>query len=103
MQNLLGDLDYVIVYINDILITFNGSYADHLAKVGTVLKWLEMAGFCTRVNKCFFARAELEYLGYLINHNSIQPQPKKVEAVLRKKEPMTKCQLRHFLGMINYY
>ena len=31
------------------------------------------------------------------------PQPKKVEAVKRLAVPKTKRQLRHFLGIVNYY
>jgi hypothetical protein len=39
---------------------------------------------------CFFAESKLEYLGYTISRNGIQPQPKKVEAILRLKEPQNK-------------
>jgi hypothetical protein len=33
----------------------------------------------------------------------MQPQPKKLEAILKLSPPKTKRQLRHFLSMINYY
>ena len=55
------------------------------------------------VRKCFFAEEELEYLGYYLTRNGIQPQPKKVEAILRLQPPKSRRQLRHFLGMVNYY
>jgi hypothetical protein len=42
-------------------------------------------------------------IGYEITRYGIQPQHKKVEAVLKFIPPKTKRQLRHFLGMINYY
>ena len=53
--------------------------------------------------KTEFFKSELEYLGYLLTPQGIQPQPKKVEAISRLLPPKTKRQLRRFLGMVNYY
>ncbi|GAX22752.1 putative transposase [Fistulifera solaris] len=103
MSDLLGDLDFAMTYIDDILITSNGTFEDHMEKLSIVLNRLQKAGFRANVRKCFFAKSELEYLGYVITREGMQPQPKKVEAIMRIKEPTTKRQLRHFLGMINYY
>jgi hypothetical protein len=103
MNELLGDLDYCRVYLDDILITSSGSFAEHLQKMETVLSRLQKANFRANVRKCFFGKGELEYLGYWVTRQSIQPQPKKVEAILRLQAPKTKRQLRHFLGMVNYY
>jgi hypothetical protein len=93
----------VRTYIDDILITTSGTFEDHLEKLNKVLWRLKTTGFRANVRKCFFAKAQLEYLGYWLTRSGIQPQPKKVEAILSLSPPMTKRQLRHFLGMINYY
>jgi hypothetical protein len=74
-----------------------------MAQVQTVLSRLEKAGFRANVRKCFFAKSEIDYLGYWLTRKGIQPQPKKVEAVLRLKPPKNRKQLRHFLGMVNFY
>ena len=103
MMEVLGDLEFARSYIDDILITSNGSFEDHLNKLDQVLMHLERAGFRANVRKCFFAQDNLDYLGYHLTRNSIQPQPKKVEAILRLQAPKNKRQLRHFLGMVNYY
>ena len=103
MMRLLGDLGFVHVYIDDILITSNGTFTDHMDKLNQVLKRLDKAGFRANVRKCSFAAAKVEYLGYDISRNGIHPQPKKVEAILKMQPPKTKRQLRRFLGMINYY
>ena len=76
MMELAGDLDYASTYLDDILITSNGSFNDHLQKVDEVLNRLERAGFRANVRKCFFAEQQLEYLGYWITRQGIQPQPK---------------------------
>ena len=87
MDDLLGDLDYARTYIDDILITSDGSFEDHMDKLNTVLTRLENLGFRANVRKCFFAQDELEYLGYIISREGVKPQPKKVEAILRLQRP----------------
>ena len=42
-------------------------------------------------------------MGYWLTRQGIQPQPKKVEAIQRLLPPKNKKQLRHFLGMVNFY
>jgi transposase InsO family protein len=103
INDLLGDLEFVQVYLDDILITSSGSFQDHLDKLSMVFKRLEQANFRANLHKCFFAQEELEYLGYWLTRRGLQPQPKKVEAILRLTPPKTKRQLRHFLGMVNFY
>ena len=51
MSNLFRELEYVREYIDDLLITTNGSYEDHLAKSIKVLKKLEKAGLKVNANK----------------------------------------------------
>ena len=53
--------------------------------------------------KSFFARNELEYLGFKITIKGVIPLPDKVEARKNVAVPTTKEQLRCFIGLINYY
>ena len=66
MSTLMQDLEYVRAYIDDLLIITSGSYADHLEKLGVVLQKLRKAGLKVNAKKSFFAKDELEYLGYWI-------------------------------------
>jgi putative transposase len=77
INDLLGDLDFPLVYLDDILITSNGSFQDHLQKLNIVFKQLEQANFRANLHKCFFAQDELDYLGYWLICQSLQPQSKK--------------------------
>jgi hypothetical protein len=103
MQAMLDDFEFVRVYIDNILILTNGTYEDHLDKLNQVLTRIEERGFRANVHKCFFARDSLDYLGYWLTRQGVQPQPKKVEAICRLSAPTNRRQLRHFLGMVNYY
>jgi len=93
MQDLLGDLPFVRVYMDDLLVLGTGSYEEHLEQVALVLHRLEEANFQARVDKCQFAVQEIEYLGYWLMPTGISPQPKKVEVILRLTPPSNKKQL----------
>jgi hypothetical protein len=99
MYELLGDIPNIQVYLDDILITSNGTFEEHAEIMEKVLHILQKAN----LQKCYFGESKIDYLGYEITRDGIQPQPKKVEAILKLSPPKKKRQLRHFLGMINYY
>ncbi len=46
---------------------------------------------------------EIEYLGYVLTRDSIKPKSNKVQAILAIKPPTGVRELRHFLGMVQYY
>jgi hypothetical protein len=75
-----------------------------MIKAALVLeRLLQKADFRANVRKSVFAVHETEYLGYWLTPKGLQPQPKKVAALMRLTPPKTKRQLRRFLGMVNYY
>jgi hypothetical protein len=55
------------------------------------------------LQKLTFCTLELEYLGYILTRDGIKPQSNKVQAILVIKPPTGVRQLRHFLGMEQYY
>ena len=81
MNKLLGNLDYVTVYIDNILIIQKQDESDesHFEKIEVVLGRLEKRGFKATFKKPFFMQEEIEYLGYLLTRAGIQPQPKKLK------------------------
>ena len=103
MSELMHDLEYVRAYIDDLVVFTMGSFEDHLEKVEEVLVRLSQAGLKVNAKKSFFAKQELEYLGYWITREGVQPLPNKVEAIKNIAPPKTRRQLRRFIGMINYY
>ena len=73
MMEILGDLDFVLVYIDDILIIQReGETADdHLRKIELVLSRLQRKGFRANLRKSFFMQKEVEYLGYLLTKDGV--------------------------------
>ncbi len=68
-----------------------------------VLKRLRDAGLKVNAAKSFFCTHEIKYLGYMLTKGGIKPQIKKVQAILAIKPPYNVKELRHFLGMVQYY
>jgi RNase H-like domain found in reverse transcriptase/Reverse transcriptase (RNA-dependent DNA polymerase)/Integrase zinc binding domain len=103
MSSLMQDLEYCRAYIDDLLILTKGDWKEHLRNLDTVLSRLREAGLKVNAKKSFFGRSELEYLGYWITREGIQPVTKKVQAIQNIAVPKTKKDLRRFVGMVNYY
>jgi hypothetical protein len=55
-----------------------------------VLHILQKANSRANLRKCYFGESKTDYLGYEITRDGIQPQPKKVEAILKLSPPKTK-------------
>ena len=80
-----------------------GDWDDHLDKLEEILKRLRDASLKVNAKKSSFGRHELEYLGYWVTREGVQPVPKKVEAIHNIAPPRNKKELRGFIGMVNYY
>jgi len=93
MSELMDGLAFVQTCIDDLLCLTKGTFSDHLEKVELVLQRLQKAGFKVNVTKSFFARSQLEHLGYWITRTGIKPVYDKVKVVLKIAEPKTQKEL----------
>jgi hypothetical protein len=98
-----GILEFVRAYLDNLLCISKLSLEDHLAKLEVVLGRLREAGLKVNAAKSTFCTLEIEYLGYIVTRDGIKPQSNKAQAILAIKPPTGVKQLRHFLGMVQYY
>ena len=105
MLDLLGDLKFVLIYIDDILIIqkIGELEADHMKKIEQAFERLEAKGFRANLRKSFFMQKVVEHLGYLLKKGGLKPQPVKIEAMHRIMHPKNSKQLKIFLDMVNFY
>jgi hypothetical protein len=54
-------------------------------------------------SKCFFATAEVEFLGHKVGLNKVEPRRQTVQALLDFERPCDRKQLRSYLGLAGYY
>jgi hypothetical protein len=88
--------------MDDLLIITRRTLDEHLQKIETVLTRRD-AGLKVNAAKSSFCAHEIEYLGYILTREGIKPQPKKVQATLALNLPNNVKEVRHFLGMVQYY
>ena len=103
MNELINGLEYVRVYIDDLLIISNGNFEVHLNKAKIVLYKVKPVGFKINAEKSFCARDNLDYLGFKISRQGIMPLSDKVQAIKDIAVPTNKKQVISFIGIINYY
>ena len=103
MSDLFADLEFVRTYIDDLLTLTKGTFTDHLDQLRQVFGRLRSAGLKVNAKKSFFARDQLEYLGFWVTRQGIQPVAKKVDAIHAMSPPKNKRELRKFVGVVNYY
>jgi hypothetical protein len=79
-------------YLDDLLmlILINNSIKYHLLKLEMVLPRLSTAGMRVNISKSKFFAEQIEYLGYWITRQGIQPIRNKVEAILNIKASKTR-------------
>ena len=102
INSIFQDLNYVYCYIDDILVA-SETPEQHTEHLRIVFQRLLTAGVTVNAAKCTFGAKEIEFLGYLVSEQGIQPLPDKVRAILEYPKPKTVVELRRFLGMVNYY
>ena len=102
MDQILGDLPRVYVYIDDILVA-SESPEQHLKDLEEVFKTLSANGLVLQRSKCVLGVPELEFLGYKVNSTGITPLPDRVVAIRATTPPTTIKELQRFLGMVGYY
>ena len=90
MNKLLNGLDYLRTYIDDLLIIIYKYFEHHIYKLDKVLNNLKQKFLKLNTKKFFFAKNELEYLGFRITRQGIMRLPYKVEAIKNIPVPTTK-------------
>lgn len=102
MADLFRDLDFVLTYLDDILV-LSDSVEEHHEHLRIVLGRLKQENLIAKEKKCHFLQSEVEFLGYTISANSIHPVREKCAVTRRILLCTTVKAAQRFLGTINYY
>jgi hypothetical protein len=103
MSELMESLEFLRAYLDNLLCISKLSLEDHLDKQEVVLWQLHNAGLKVNSAKSTFCALEIKDLGYVLTRDGIKAHSNKVQAILVIKLPTGVRQLRHFLGMVQYY
>ena len=72
MDDIFGDLDFIVVYIDDILV-FSETEQQHQEHHRIVLQRLQDSGLILKPDKCLFAQQSVEFLGHLVSKDGLTP------------------------------
>jgi hypothetical protein len=89
-------------FMDDILLATR-TWDEHLALLRQLLQRLRETGLTARPSKCLIGFEELEFLGHTLKQGTILPEAKNVEKMLKAPHPVTKRDVKSFLGMCGFY
>ena len=102
MQKVLGDLSYVCIYLDDVLI-FSEDVNEHAEHLREVLTRIRQAGLTLNSEKCVFGVEEVEFLGFRIREKKRSPKESTAKIIAGYPVPETTKALRSFLGLANFF
>lgn len=104
MDTVLSGLKWktCLVYLDDVIV-FSTTFEQHLERLKVVLQAIRSAGLTLKPEKCHFCFEELQFLGHVVSHAGVRPDPEKTAAVARFPVPTDKKAVRRFLGLCAYY
>ncbi|KFD45703.1 hypothetical protein M513_13425 [Trichuris suis] len=102
MDALLGNMDGVIPYFDDVLVVA-GSVRELVKVLKEVFERLRRVGIRLKKRKCVFGSDSVTFLGYRIDAQGIHPTAEKVDAIHNAARPRNKPELQAFLGLLNFY
>ena len=102
MKKLLKDLPGVDNYIDDIIV-HTAKWEDHLDTLRELFTRLAKAQLTIKPTKCYLGGTSIEFLGHKVDRGELKPMEDNVEKITEAPRPLTKTQVRSFLGLTGYY
>lgn len=102
IDEITRDLGFVCAFVDDLLIASNNEI-EHLEHLKILFSKLRDYGLCINVEKCQFGKTNIEFLGFLLSPDGIEPLSDRIKYIQEFPQPTTLTQLRRYLGLFNFY
>ena len=99
----LKDLGCADAYIDDVEVDTPSTCIQHLSDLRQILECLREYNLHARPSKCKIATKTVDFVGHRIGGDRIEPRKALVQSIVEYPRPLTKKQVRSFLGMVGYY
>ena len=96
MGALFQDLEKLFVYLDDLIVLGNGTFKEHMSEVDETLSRLLTKGLQINFAEYVWAVQEVDYLGFTLTRIGIQPQQKKVQAIVDLEPPRNHKKITRF-------
>ncbi len=81
--------------------TYKETLDNHFESLERIVARLAFHNVKLNVNKCEFAKGSILYLGWIVSHDFLIPDPRRMEKIRLAAFPQTKKEMRSFLGLVN--
>ena len=100
METCLGDLhpQWCVIYLDDIIM-FSKTPGEYIQRLKGAFEKLTAAGFKLKLRKSHFIQTQISYWGHVVSTDSIETDPKKIEANVNWPTPKTVTDVRSFFGL----
>ena len=71
---------FILVFLDDILV-YSKTLEEHIQHIRVALDRLREAKLFGRLHKCTWVQKSVEYLGFDISAQGVEPSPEKVDAI----------------------
>ncbi|GFS50338.1 hypothetical protein TNCV_1638371 [Trichonephila clavipes] len=100
-QKLLGDIEGVEIYFDDIIVT-ECDEDSHDAIMSRVLERAKLLNIKFNPDKLQYRVSEVKYAGQIISKSGIKPDPDHIKAIVEMPTPKSKTEVRRLLDMMNF-
>jgi hypothetical protein len=92
----------VQVYLDDILV-MSKMPEEHLKHVDMVFARLQQHSLRVKMSKCDWAKLEVKFLGHVIGHGTVRPDPAKIQVIKNWPIPRNLKGLQVVLDLVNFF
>ena len=103
MRHVLKDVNDDIGCFVDDVISGSNTWENHLQSIRDFFQRLRENNLHARPSKCKIGFQTIDWVGHEIDENHIKPRQEKVKEIIDIPRPVTKKQVRSFLGSVGYF
>jgi len=100
-------LKFCLSYLDDIICstklfkTYEETLRFHFLCLEKIIERLNFHNVKLSINKSEFAKNKILFLGWIVSHDFLIPDPRRMEKIKNAKFPESKKEIRAFLGLVN--
>lgn len=102
VESMFKGMPGVMAFEDDVLV-YREDQSQHNNRLCQVLSLLKQKGVTLGIDKCKLNTTTVDWLGYMLSSDGVQPKHSLVKAIEDFTIPNDKDQLRSFLGLIEFY
>ena len=102
MARIIDGMENVFVLLDDVLI-ISTDWHEHLKTLDEFLNRCIQNGITLKPSKTKIAAEAIDYLGFRLSRDGIEPLQEKIQAIIKQPIPKSRRQMRKFIGMTNFY